>query len=455
MRIEDTLEPIASQLDAELAVFVNEHAAPGVAAGVIVDHALAWTAGGGFVDLRTAQVPTASTPFRVASITKTFTATALAQLVHDGSLSFDDALVRHLPELAAARNPFGSIDEVTIRRVLMHRSGLLAEPPLQDWATRDFPSIERTLEAAHLIEVVVPPDAADKYSNLGFQLLGEVVARVSGSTYRAHVAERILAPLGLHRSGFETPADAAVGYDRPLFSEEPPTSAGRKKPTDAEGGLWSSVEDLGRWIVFQLHGESSVLPVERLRELHRPAVINDDNWTSAQGLAWCHERRDDRVYVSHAGGTPGFSSRIVFSIADRIGAIVLANGAAPTGDLALRLADRAVAFRRDRPAVPSASLPIPVPSGYRELLGAYAWPEFDETVRIEWRAGALTLIWQDGTPPDPTLEHVEEDRFVVRGGRETGERCRFLRDADGEVRGVDLAGYPLERVRSVPQGSSD
>jgi CubicO group peptidase (beta-lactamase class C family) len=430
---------------------VRTNAAPGTVAGVVVDGELAWAFGDGFADVEAGVVPDVRTPFRIASITKTFTATAIAQLHEAGALSFDDPLVRHLAELKAARDPFGPIEDVTLRSVLMHRSGLTSEPPLQDWTLRRFPSIEDTLRAADRIEVVVRPGTADKYSNLGFQLLGEVIARVSGEPYRGYLSERIVAALGLADTGFEDPPGAATGYDRHPFADVPNVSRGRTKATDAEGGLWSTVADLARWLRFQMQGDPAILGDETLAEVLRPGAISGPAWTAGQGLGWYHDRRGERVYVGHSGGTPGASARVAFSPADSVGVVVLANGPAAVTDLAFELGDRVVDARRTRPVSGAAVAATPVPAALGEYLGMYAWPELDESLRVEWRAGALTLVWPRGDEPSPTLEATgEPDVFVIRGGRETGERCRFVRDGSGVVVRADVAGYPLERLRGRP-----
>jgi CubicO group peptidase (beta-lactamase class C family) len=393
-------------------------------------------------------VPEEDTPFRVASITKTFTATAIGQLHDVGALSFDDPVIDYLPELKSAIDPFGPVEDLTLRSLLTHRSGLTAEPPLQDWRDRRFPSIEETLAAADRIEVVVPPGSVEKYSNLGFQLLGEVVARASGRPFHEFVLERILSPLGMDRSGFGAPSDAATGYDRNPFADAPDVSGGRSKPTDAEGGLWSTTADLARWLSFQIVGSPSILEWETLAELHRPAVVLGSAWTSGQGLGWHHDRRGERVYVGHAGGTPGFSARVAFSPADRVGVAVLANGPAAVTDLAFRLADPLVDVVRAHPVSRARAVAAPVPPEVRDYLGVYAWPAFDETLRVEWRGGALSLVWAGAEEPNPTLVPTDApDVFRIRGGRETGERCRFVRDASGVVIEADVAGYPLERLR--------
>jgi CubicO group peptidase (beta-lactamase class C family) len=441
---------LTSDFEADVAAWLRAQSAPGVAVGVVLDGALAWSFCDGFADVEAATVPEEDTPFRVASVTKTFTATAIGQLHDAGALSFDDPVVDHLPELKSAIDPFGPVDDLTLRSLLTHRSGLTAEPPLQDWRGRRFPPIEETLAAADRIEVVVPPGAVEKYSNLGFQLLGEVVARASGRPFQEFVQERILSPLGMDRSGFGTPSDAATGYDRRPFADAPGVSVGRTKPTDAEGGLWSTAADLARWLSFQIVGSPSVLRAETLMELHRPASVLGPAWTSGQGLAWHHDRRGERVYVGHAGGTPGFSARVAFSPADRVGVAVLANGPATVTDLAFRLADPLIDVVRTHPASRAPAEATPVPPEVEDYLGIYAWPAFDETLRVEWRRGALTLVWAGGEEPNPTLDPTDDlDVFRIRGGRETGERCRFVRDASGVVIEADVAGYPLERLRSV------
>jgi CubicO group peptidase (beta-lactamase class C family) len=450
--VDARLAALTPGFEDEVSAWLRAHPAPGVAAGVVVDGALAWSFGDGFADVERGTVPDDRTPFRVASVTKTFTATALGQLRDDGALSFDDPLVDHLPELKSAIDPFGPIEDVTLRLLLTHRSGLTAEPPLLDWRARRFPSIEETLRAADRIEVVVPPGSVEKYSNLGFQLLGEVVARASGRSFRGCVRERLLVPLGMAETGFDPPAGASTGYDRHPFADAPNVSGGRTKPTDAEGGLWSTVGDLARWLWFQIAGDPSVIRAETLAEIHRPAIVMGQAWTSGQGLAWHLDRRAERVYVGHAGGTPGFSARIAFSPADRIGVVVLANGPATVTDLAFTLADPLVDAVRARPPRTSwrGGGPVPVPEEVRDYLGVYAWPAFDETLRVEWREGALTLVWAVGDAPNPVLEPTAEPGvYRIEGGRETGERCRFVRDGTGRVIGADVAGYPLEKLRGV------
>ena len=165
--------------------------------------------------------------YRIASITKTFTGSAIMQLRAAGLLQLDDPAVSFLPELRGGGGRFGAIESVTIRRLLSHESGLRSEPPGTDWSIPRFEGdVARTLAHAGEIGTVVPPNRQWKYSNLGYQLLGEIVARVSGSPYTDYVSEKILQPLGMSATSFEPlPGQLARGL-RPATPDGPsPTSS--------------------------------------------------------------------------------------------------------------------------------------------------------------------------------------------------------------------------------------
>jgi CubicO group peptidase (beta-lactamase class C family) len=124
---------IAGKLEQRVAAFVREHRLPGASAGIVVGDELAWSFGYGFADVDARRPHDEHTIFRIASITKTFTATAIMQLRDEGRVHLDDPAVAYLPELRAAASPFGAIETVTIRRMLSHESGLMGDPPGARW----------------------------------------------------------------------------------------------------------------------------------------------------------------------------------------------------------------------------------------------------------------------------------------------------------------------------------
>jgi CubicO group peptidase (beta-lactamase class C family) len=303
----------------------------------------------------------------------------------------------------------------------------------------------------------LPPNRQHKYSDLAYQLLGEIVTRVSGIAYPRYVRELILDPLGLAATGFEPLAGPlldrrATGYGWRALSDEldlaPPMS-----PVWAEGGLWSCVEDLARWISFQLRAytepaaDSPVLAAASRREMHKPRYLADDGWTQAWGISWCGNRRDDVVWIQHSGGLPGFTTSVCFDPGQQVGAIALHNGAGSAEELACDLAS--IAHRLAGSAPSAIRAPAPTPAQYRPLLGIYAQPDLGGwLLRLEWRDGKLAFTspempaWQLALKPtgDP-------DVFIAEPGSSfSGEDVIFRRRADGRVISVLLVASTFVRL---------
>ena len=450
-------------LEAFAASFVKEHRLPGAAVGVVEGGELVWSTGVGFADIAARRRPDAATMYRIASITKTFTGTAIMQLRAAGLLQLDDPAVSFLPELRGAAARFGAIESVTIRRLLSHESGLRSEPPGTDWSIPRFEGdVARTLAHAREIGTVIPPNRQWKYSNLGYQLLGEIVARVSGSPYTDYVSEKILQPLGMSATSFEPlpgqlAARVATGYAGRSFSDELEV-APAMPPIFAEGGLWSCVEDLSRWVDLQLGAyrdagaEKSatgalVLSADDRKEMHKPRYLVDDEWTSAWGISWSAVRKDDVIWVQHSGGLPGHCTNVCFDPKSGLGAIALVNGDGDASALAMGLAGVA----RDAARARASELTVPpaMPERYRPFLGAYRGR--DMFLVLEWRDGKLTFLDAENPTWKPTLAATDnEDTFVVEPGfRESGEPATFERLPDGRVASVHLAAFSLRRQDDV------
>jgi CubicO group peptidase (beta-lactamase class C family) len=439
----------AAELDAALNRFVTRNGLPGAAAGVVVADELAWAAGAGFADLGAQVASDPGTLYRIASITKTFTGTAVMQLRDGGQLDLDDPAVKYLPELRGAVSPFAAIEAVTIRRMLSHESGLATEPPGTDWSVPAYQGDPQlTLARPGDIAAMLPPNVQHKYSDLAYQLLGEIVSRVSAIPYPRYMRELILDPLGMSATGFEPlggplPSRRAAGYSRRPFSDELDLEPAFP-PVWAEGGLWSSVQDLARWISFQLRAytgpaaASPVLAAASLREMHKPRYLADDDWTSAWGISWCADRRDDVSWIQHSGGLPGFTTSVCFDPRQQVGAIVLHNGPSFTAEIARELA--VTAARRLAGSAPSAA-PMPAPAGYRPLLGLYARGGLGGGVlSLQWQAGKLVF----GIPEIPSWQLALEptsnpDVFTAGPGSDlSGENVIFRRHDDGRVTSVLL-----------------
>jgi CubicO group peptidase (beta-lactamase class C family) len=456
----------AEQFETMLASFVRENRLYGAAAGVVHGAELAWSSGVGFADRASGRRSGPDVLYRIASITKTFTGTAILQLRDAGKLDLDDPVVKWVPELADSASP-ATIGTVTIRRLLSHESGLVSEPPGADFMALP-PSYQgvaaRNLERVGEIFIAVPPNTQVKYCNLGYQLLGEIVTRVGEIPYAQYVVERILTPLRMSSTGFEPfdPALAqrrAVGYSGRAFSDELAV-APSMPPVWAEGGLWSTIADIGRWLSFQLAAhprlpasetevaDSPVLSAATRREMHKPRYLSDEEWSSAWGVSWYSVRKDDVTWVQHSGGLPGYSSNACFDRATGVGAIVLVNGSADASALAMAIGAKARELADAAP--PRFAPPAQMPAVLRPLLGLYAPADMSFLLRIEWRDGKLAAVGDEPAEVMPLEQGSNADSFVVTPGfRQSGEPLVFHRRADGSVSSLLMGGGSLVRLDAV------
>jgi CubicO group peptidase (beta-lactamase class C family) len=451
----------AAEFEAKLARFVKDNRLAGTAAAVVRGDELAWSGGAGFADIQSGRLAAPDTLYRLASITKTFTGTAVMQLRDAGRLDLDDPAVQWLPELKLSGSP-QTIGRVTIRRLLSHEAGLTSEPPGTDWtliSPRYQGLAESNLARAAEIVTAIGPNLQTKYCNLGYQLLGEIVRRASGTDFPAYVRQQILDPLSMASTAFEPlphelAARRATGYSRRTFSDQLDV-APEMPQIWAEGGLWSSAQDVARWISFQLRAhdddprDSPVLAAASLREMHKPRYLSDDAWTTAWGISWYAVRKDDVTWVQHSGGLHGFTTNACFDPKQQVGAVVLVNGEADAPALCMELAG--IARRLVEAGAPKLRPAKPTPPEYRGLLGLYASPAMSELGRVEWRDGKLVIIsLDDPGAPVPLLPGPEADTFVGGPGfRDSGEIVRFTRKDGGPVTAVYVGSATLLRLDPV------
>ena len=207
---------------------------PGLSVAVVYDQELVWAAGFGQADVAQQQPATPQTIYRIASITKLFTATAVLQLRDAGKLQLDDPVSKHLPWFNI-QNPYTDAPPITLRHLLTHTAGLPRESAFPYWNDANFPSIEEIQAKLPEQTTVLPTEKRWKYSNLGLSLAGEVVTAVSGQPYPEYVEAHILKPLGMADTFVSTidpeHPQLAVGYGRRL----PDNSRVLSPFTDSQG----------------------------------------------------------------------------------------------------------------------------------------------------------------------------------------------------------------------------
>ncbi len=456
------LEPKIAEL---ASAAMKQNRVPGLSIGVVRGDSLARYFSFGTQTLGEDKPPTEQTISRVASITKTFTGTAILQLRDLGQLELDDPLLVHMPDFTVSNALRGTLEGVTIRRMMTHYSGLRTEHPLTDWDAPSFPTGEDLLDGLAEINIVIPQDSQWKYSNLAVGLLGHLIEQISGVPYEQYIYEEITGPLGLPNTRFELDADQATlkanGYSHPL----PGTDELRDAPyaslrgISAAGQLHSNVEDLAKWVSFQFtsgrtNHPSKVLSASTLAEMHRPVYMSND-WSNGQALSWRMNRRDDLVFHNHGGGIQGFASNVVFSVKAQTGVVVLANiWPAPTpyvlaediADLVIRELGEVVEFMETDLVAVSESDSEP-------FVGRY-WAEPGALVDVVFgasgfglgvpRKGDYTLHGPAGLASDPAV--TDGNSFRVVGGRGAGELAEFSVSKTGKTESFRLGGFLYRRV---------
>jgi D-alanyl-D-alanine carboxypeptidase len=408
------------------------------------DQEIVWSHGFGVADLMTKAPMTPGTIFRIASITKTFTATAIMILRDRGKLRLDDPVSVHLPWFTY-KNRHADGPVVTIRHMLTHTSGLPREAAFPYWTDHNFPTREQMIKAFHDQESVFEPETRYKYSNLGMAILGEVIAAVSGVSYDAFVTKNILEPLGMSstsvypREVFR--ARWATGYDRKLAD-------GSRKAVDildsrglvAAANISSTVEDLGRWASFHMRegktAHSQVLKGSTLREMHRVQWVNG-SWTGGAGLGFSVSKGDARSTFGHGGWVGGNRSQLTVSPKEKVAVIVMVNAddAAPGF-----FAARAMAMLAPTIAKITA---VPVPSAtfdpaWQKYTGSYTDPSGWET-NVLIMDNKLMMYGYNYPPEDDPMGSLSELTFerdgVFRVGGEdgSGELVYFELGPDGKV----------------------
>jgi CubicO group peptidase (beta-lactamase class C family) len=421
-----------------------EQRAPSVAAAVVRDGDVIWSDAVGLADVERGEDATPNHQYRIGSITKSFTAAAIMQLLEAGKLSLDDRLDAHLPDIEHGTLP--------IRRLLAHASGLQREIPGDVWETLKFPSGEELVGLMGEAERVLGPGERYHYSNLAFSLLGEVISRLSGVPYERYVEENVIGPIGLKRTTFERAEPAATPYFVDPYQDvvHPEPLIEKSGSVAAAGSLWSTAEDLTGWAAFLAEPREDVLSKSSVDAMSSVQVmVDNDRWDFGYGLGLQLSRAGDRVLVGHSGGMPGFLSNVSVARKEKVGAVVLASSSANFDPQAIA-AKLVLTTIEQLPVAPEPWRPgTAAPPELAAALGRW-WSEGEEFL-FRFHDGQLEARWT-GAPEWADWSRFEplgDDRFRTTQGRERGELLRIVRDAEGNVTRMYWATYPVTRTPEI------
>lgn len=371
----DAIKAFLPTIDQICKEFAEKQHLPSLVYGLVVNGQLVHTGQVGVINTSTQKTANNQSVYRIASMSKSFTAMAILQLRDAGKLHLDDPAYLYIPALKGQKFSADS-PEITIQHLLTHAAGFPEDNP---WGDRQLAiSDDAMLQMFKKgISFSNTPGTAYEYSNMGFAMLGYIIKKVSGQTYQSYINQHILKPLGMTNTYWDytkVPQNQlAKGY-RWLdnnWVEQPMLGDGAY---GAMGGMLTTMEDFAKYTAFHLSAgvsnakESAVLKRSSLREMHQPwnlSAFNADNKTASgkpwpfvsaygYGLRWV-EDANHTVGIGHSGGLPGFGSNWKILPTYGIGFISFANRTyAPASTLNTQILDSLLAVTHIKPK------PLPV-----------------------------------------------------------------------------------------------
>lgn len=357
------LEQLIPVVDAHFARYQESEHIPGLVYGIVRDDRLIHVGAMGVQDLEENRPVNADSLFRIASMSKAFTALAILKLRDEGRLALDALAENYVPELRDWRNPTGDSPRIRVRDLLSHAGGFVTDDP---WGDRQQALSETDFTG--MLRAGVPftraPGTAYEYSNFGYALLGRIVTNVSGRPYKDTIEREIMHPLGMSSTGYDIfaspPERRATGYrwENDAYAREPDMAHGT---FGAMGGVQTSASDYARWVSFLLSAWPARDGVEQgpvrrasVRELsqglnfpqvgRRPGSNKDacpQAATYGMGMRIAMDC-DAGFTLAHSGGYPGYGSYLLLLPDHGIGLFAFANRtysapSAPVWDAAMEL----------------------------------------------------------------------------------------------------------------------
>lgn len=424
----------------------------------------------GWADLKKEIPATRQTIYPIASVTKLFTATMLAQLVEEGRVGFEDPVHRYLPEYQP-RSPFPWARPTTLRQLAAHTSGLPQDAPANFWCgfsgfawlvTRGqtpmswFVDKETLLASLDELELVYPPEVHAHYSNLNMQVLGLALERACGHPFPDYIEKRILVPLGMTDTGFSLDQAQQTRLARGYVitgPDAPPLDAPEYDLGCAvySGGLYSTARDLARYLAFALDDTPSEIPQvlgpASRRRMRTPQSVHRPGVHSAYGLGWCVVRIGEYGAIEHNGALLGYSAHVSAIPEHRLGIVALSNSKnylwrpEACKDFARQvLADLADELESAEKEALLAAQEVRL----EEYDGRYALPGEVAILSVAAVEGGLRVSLE-GIEFDEVFEVVAPDEFCFSTDREKVPMLFFSRMEGGRVDSLTFLSHQFRR----------
>lgn len=456
---------------------------PGASIAIVRGDEVVYLKGYGVRELGGDKPVTADTLFAIGSTTKAFTTTAMAMLVDEGVMRWDDPVRKHVPFFRLS-DPLAS-EQVTLRDIITHRTGLSRHDLL--WYGSPWNREEIIRKIGH-VKLTRPFRTAYQYQNIMYLTAGYAVGLATKSTWEEFIQKRIFDPLGMTGANFST-TDMAKAADRSsghVMNREGKVEVIPFRNLDnagPAGSINAGARDMSRWVRFQLgngtfEGKKLVSPIN-MAEMRSPQMlvpvdrsVNPDTVQMSYGMAWIIQDYHGQMLVSHTGGIDGFRARVVLVPNAKLGMVILTNSGVGTSSASMHVAatyslvdlllglpkkdwnaflgesvkrgeaqqkefESRREARRRKETRPTREL--------EAYAGEYEDPAYG-TARITVEGGALAVQWSSFKSK---LEHFHYDTFTARDKNPLeNEQLFFNFGPDGEVATLNMLGVEFTKNRS-------
>jgi CubicO group peptidase (beta-lactamase class C family) len=458
-------QPDLARIDTLAAESMKAWQVPGAVVGIVKDGQVMYAKGYGVKTLGQPGAVTARTLFAVGSTTKAFTTAAMAMLVDEKKMDWDDPVRRHLPEFNLS-DPLAN-ELVTLRDLVAHRTGLSRNDLL--WYGAPWGRDEILARVAK-VPLTKPFRSTWQYQNIMYLAAGQAVARVEGKSWEEVLRARILTPLGMQATNFTTAdAERDIDHATPHVKRKGKVETTTWRNLDnigPAGSINSSLDDMLRWLRFQMTS-----PV--VRETHQPQMVvrdmgrnlTDETNQITYGLGWFLQDYRGRHVVSHGGAIDGFRASVTMLPKEGYGIVVMSNlgndnmpealrwrivdhllGLTPKDWDAFLIAARdkaqAAEDKAKRDAEAKRAKGTQPSRPLADYAGEFTHPAYGKLI-IAAANGQLTAQWSAFAAP---LEHWHYDQFIIREGSLEG-MVEFRLNAAARVSGVRLIGQDFTRAK--------
>lgn len=345
--ISDSIAGIIAKYREEIPDLMQQENIPGLAIALVDEQGILWAEGFGFTDTHRRVPVTPATIFGIQSTSKTFTAAGVLMAVQDGLLNLDEPITTYLPDFTV-HSVFEEHPErkITLRRLLSHTAGFTHEAPVGNNNDADTTSFEAHIRSISDTWLRFPVGTGYAYSNLGIDLAGYILQKVSGQSFADYMHDQLFQPLGMVNSSFDL-AMVRANPNRASGHEYPLPTVPLGLPMVPAGGMYSSVNDLARFLQFQLNdgavtGQSVLSPalLDEMLTVQFPIVGQREGYGLGVGRTGWYRGRNADLF-SHGGGGLGFLSDLWWLPELKLGIAVLTNSVDHKlqGSLALQILD--------------------------------------------------------------------------------------------------------------------